>query len=346
MTNSSDSILEIRRELMKKAENLAIDFLEQEQGRWSALDKRAATPVDAIADLVRAGGKRIRPAFCISGYLAAGGDADGSAVVSTAAALELLHSCALIHDDVMDDSAWRRGAATVHQRHATEHRSGQWQGEPRRFGESVAILAGDLALIYADDFMAGMTPMVAEAWRDLRAELIVGQYLDVAAAARFDSDPALSRTIAQVKSGNYTIHRPMVIGAILASRPELAPLYRTYGLAVGEAFQLRDDLLDLLGDTQTLGKPAQLDFEQHKMTLLLSLAMQRDPAVRELVVEPGATADRLRDALLDSGICGEVEVHINELVALGSEAISAADLAPGWRQELIAMAHMVAYRDK
>lgn len=274
------------------------------------------------------------------------GDSGSDAVIAVAVALEFLHTCALIHDDVMDDSSWRRGVPTAHVRHAADHRTNQWQGESRRFGEGVAILAGDLALIYADDFMSEAGPVVAEAWAELRAELIIGQHLDLVAAARFTSDPSLSRIIARVKSGNYTISRPLVLGALTAGRADLQQIFLEYGQAIGEAFQLRDDLLDLISDTKILGKPARLDFEQHKMTLLLSLAIARDPEVAALVTTPDGSAERLRTTLLDSGICDEVETQISDLVATGTKVITDADLDPEWRDELIEMAHAVAYRDK
>lgn len=346
MTSSRDSVRQTRTRILEQAEQVIDKFLVNEHDRWSALGANAAIPVDAIADLIRAGGKRIRPAFCVSGYLAAGGEPEDPAIISAAIALEMLHTCALIHDDVMDASVRRRGAPTVHAEHASVHRDNHWQGESRRYGESVAILAGDLALIYADDFMAAAAPTVNRAWGELRAELIIGQHLDVIAAAEFACDPELSRQIAVVKSGHYTIHRPLVIGAIIAGRPELATAFRTYGVAIGEAFQLRDDLLDIFSDTETTGKPAGLDVEQHKMTLLVSLAMQRDPAVRELVTSPSASSARLGELLLDSGIRDEVETHIAQLVEKGCTAISDLPLEPNWSDELVDMAHAVVYRNK
>ncbi|MBB5912162.1 geranylgeranyl diphosphate synthase type I [Nocardia transvalensis] len=340
------SVRDVRNEMMKRAETAALEFLEKEYKRWYAVDPEAGATIESIADLMRAGGKRVRPEFCLSGYLAAGGDPEGHAIVSAAVALEFLHASALIHDDVFDESAVRRGAPTVHVKYSELHRSRGWQGESPRFGESVAVLAGDLALVYADIFMADAMPAATAAWGDVRAELMVGQHLDVVAAARYSGNPRLSRTIAQLKSGNYTIHRPLLIGALVAGRSDLSAPFEAYGLAVGEAFQLRDDLLDMFGDTDTLGKPAQLDLERHKMTLVLSLAIERDPAVRALIDAPDAAPARLQQALLDSDTAREVEKHIGELVARGGAALADADLEPGWHEELLALADAVAYRDK
>lgn len=334
-----DGIGDTRSIMMDRVEESLYEFLERESVRWRNVDVEAASSVEAIAGFVRAGGKRLRPKFCISGYLAVGGDPSDDAIISAATALELLHASALIHDDVFDESSMRRGVPTVHENFAARHLAGGWRGDPRRFGESMAILAGDLALVYADVFMAEATPRAIQAWRDLRTELMIGQHLDVVAAARFTSDSRLSRTIAQLKSGNYTVHRPLLIGAMVAGRPDVAQPFETYGLAVGEAFQLRDDLLDAFGDTAALGKPARLDADRNKMTFMLSLALEQD-SVAHTATSGGS------DTLAGSAMAIEVERHIDRLVLAGDRAVTNTDLKPGWRDELGAMAREVAYRDR
>ncbi|SDX94598.1 geranylgeranyl diphosphate synthase, type I [Amycolatopsis xylanica] len=346
--SAPDAVAAIRhtsRRLLDLVERQMSDFLAAERLKWAELNPRAVVPIEAVTTLVEAGGKRIRPAFCVSGFLAAGGDPDDRRVVHAAIALELLHACALIHDDVMDASPQRRGMPTVHAHHSELHSDRRWQGEARRFGESVAILAGDLALIYSDQFMAN-TPAANAVWNELRAELIVGQYLDIGAAAEFSVDPQLSRQIAIAKSGGYTIHRPLVVGASIAGRPELAGVFEVYGTALGEAFQLRDDLIDAFGDAEVTGKPAGLDFDQHKMTLLLALAMQRDDQVRELVLGAVPDAVKLREALISSGVRAAVEDRITALVAQSCRAIADAPIAREWRDELTAMTYEIAYRDR
>jgi geranylgeranyl diphosphate synthase type I len=337
---------ELRRELLDRVERRIRDFLAAERELRRKVDERASVPIDALFDLIDAGGKRIRPSFCIAGYLAAGGDPADGGIVAAAAALEVLHTCALIHDDVMDASAQRRGMPTVHTKHSAEHAGRGWQGEPRRYGEGVAILAGDLALIYADQIMSDAYPSVQAAWAELRSELIIGQFMDLVAAAEFSVDPELSRWIAITKSGRYTIHRPLIVGASLAGRPELAPAFEAYGDALGEAFQLRDDLMDAFGDAEETGKPAGLDFQQHKMTLLLGLAMRRDTRVRDLVLDPHRDPVKLREVLIDTGVPGHLEEHIDGLVEKGCQAIAAAPIEPRWQEELVALAHQVAYRKK
>jgi geranylgeranyl diphosphate synthase type I len=280
--------------------------------------------------------------LCISGFLAAGGDAADEAIVDAAVAWELLHACALIHDDVMDEAAVRRGQATAHVRHAREHRDHGWVGSPERYGESVALLAGDLALVYADRFMAAAGPVVRHLWDEARIELIVGQFLDTAAAVRGRPDIPLARWIARCKSGRYTIERPLALGVTLAGQARLVAAFEAYGAELGEAFQLRDDLLDIMGDPSVVGKPTGIDLDRHKMTLLMSMAMEQDVRIREAVHK----GQPLRDLLIETGMCAAVERRIERLVDRARAAIERAPVDDWWRRELGAMALRVAYRVK
>jgi len=326
------------------------DLLRTECERWGAVDARAAVPIEAITELVAAGGKRLRPTFCVSGYLAAGGTVDQDAVVAAAAGLELLHAFALIHDDILDNSPTRRGVPTVHAKQTGIHAAHGWAGEHRRYGEGVAVLAGDLAFSYANRLTSGLPGPAKEIWAQLGTEMIIGQQLDIALAAELAPDPDLARWIAVCKSGRYTIHRPLALGASIAGRPDLQEAFEAYGVAAGEAFQLRDDLLDAFGDSAATGKPAGLDVSEHKMTLLLALAATRDSRVASLVEDGrnGGVWDpvRLRDALLASGVRQEVEQRIDRLVATARSALATAPLADGWRERLDEMAAQVAYRDR
>ncbi|MES4888767.1 polyprenyl synthetase family protein [Streptomyces sp. NPDC096012] len=332
-------------ELLRRVEDRLRSLLAAERDAWAGVDERAVVPIDALAELIESGGKRIRPAFCITGYLAAGGDPEAPGIVAVGAALEMLHLSALVHDDVLDDSSHRRGLPTVHTRHTALHDSSGWQGEARRYGEGVAILVGDLALVYSGELMSQAPKPALPEWNKLRSEVMIGQYMDVHAAAAFSVDPRLSRLIAKIKSGRYTIHRPLVVGATAAGRSDLAPAFEEYGEAVGEAFQLRDDLLDAFGDSADTGKPTGLDFTQHKMTLLLGWAMQRDERIHALITEPGHTADEVRRRLVDTGVPADVEKHIDALVERGCKAIADAPVDQVWRGELTDMARRVAYRN-
>jgi (E)-4-hydroxy-3-methyl-but-2-enyl pyrophosphate reductase len=337
-------------ELVAEAGARIDDLLRAEAARWGAVDARAAVPIEAIAELVAAGGKRLRPTFCVSGYLAAGGTADRNAVIAVAAAVELLHASALIHDDILDNSPTRRGVPTVHAMHTGIHAARGWTGEPRRYGEGVAILAGDLAFSYANRLASVLPGPAMEIWTHMGTEMLVGQQVDIALAADLAPDPDLARWVAVGKSGRYTIHRPLSLGASIAGRPDLQPAFEAYGVAAGEAFQLRDDLLDAFGDSAATGKPSGLDVSDNKMTLLVALAATRDAQVARLVTDGrgngGWDPERLHAALLASGVREEIERRIDQLVADARAALAAAPLADGWRRRLGEMAEQVAYRDR
>jgi geranylgeranyl diphosphate synthase, type I len=337
---------ETRDRLLLEVEKRMHGFLAQQRERWSA-DKVTDTlvPIDAVAELLDAGGKRIRPAFCATGFLLAGGEPDDPVIVDASAAVEFLHAFALIHDDVLDDSPLRRGTPTVHTKYAALHASAGWRGESRRFGEGVAILAGDLAYVFADSLAADVPPVARQVWDELRAEMIIGQFVDVNAAAEFTVDPDLARWIAVCKSGRYTIHRPLLLGAAIAGRLDLSPAFEEYGVALGEAFQLRDDLIDGWGTSTTTGKPVNLDFDRHKMTLLLALALRRDDRVRELVTQDEWDSELLSALLIETGVRADVERRIDMLVEQACEAIDRAPVDEVWKAELASMAIQVTHRD-
>ncbi|MFH8497253.1 polyprenyl synthetase family protein [Streptomyces coeruleorubidus] len=322
--------------------------LTEESVRWAAIDPRCAAFVDAVTAITTAKGKLLRPRFCLLGHLAAGGDPADPRAVDAAAALELLHSFALLRDDVLDDSPLRRGAVTAHERHAKDHRARRLRGEPRRYGEGVANLAADLAHVYADRLTRALPEEAGAVWDETRVEVTVGQYLDIAVAAEGVADPHLSRWIAICKSGRYTIQRPLQLGAALAGRPDLADVFEGYGLPLGEAFQLRDDLIDAFGDSEDTGKPTGLDLERFKMSYLLSLAVSRDERIRELAAEPAGHdgAARMRGLLVATGVADEVEQRIAHLVDRARRAVADAPLVPRWRTELMDLTTRVAYRDR
>ncbi|WP_228080879.1 polyprenyl synthetase family protein [Streptomyces profundus] len=338
---------ELRGRILARVEQRLTDFLAAERGTFNEQQPDSVELLDTVAAMVSSGGKRLRPAFCVAGYLAAGGDPESPQLVDAAAALEFLHTFVLMHDDVMDDADLRRGDPTTHIVHTRLHEEREWRGDPRRYGEGVAILGGDLAHVFAHRLMQGMPPKVLTVWSELCTELMSGQFLDMRAAARFRPDPPLARHIALFKSARYTISRPLAVGAALAGNDELLGTFEEYGQATGEAFQLRDDLLDAFGSTQATGKPTWLDFKQHKMTLLMSFAMRDEPEVAALVgddlsaVEP----ERLHALLMRTGIRDRVEAVIDAQVKVASEAVRATSISPELMEELTAMAHAVAYRD-
>ncbi|MFD7322418.1 polyprenyl synthetase family protein [Streptomyces sp. NPDC059875] len=333
-----------RSEVIERVERRLSEFLAAEQERWLGVNSRGAVPVEAVTSLVAAGGKRLRPAFCAAGFLAAGGDPAEPLLVDAAAGVELIHTGALIHDDVLDASELRRGTPAVHTLHAAGHVEQDWLGEPRRYGEGVAIISGVLANVYADRLTRDLPPAARDIWSEMLTEIQIGQYLDVAVAAEGVVDPDLSRWIAICKSGRYSIHRPLQLGAAIAGRQDLAPVFEEYGEALGEAFQLRDDLIGTFGDSTAAGKPVGLDLEQHKMTLLLADAAERDESVRKLISEREWDTAEILDRLGEGK--ERIEQHITLLVERACGAIDRAGLDEDWRRELADMAVEVAYRNR
>jgi geranylgeranyl diphosphate synthase type I len=331
------------------------EVLAVEERRWADLDADLADPMAEIRRLVLAGGKRLRPAFCQWGYVALGGDASASIVVDAGAAFELMHAFALFHDDVMDDAASRRGNPTTHVVFAAHHADNGWMGEPRRFGEGVAVLIGDLAFVYADRLLAGANATAWGIWNELRIELNVGQVLDILGSVRGVRDVAQAERICRYKSGKYTIERPLHLGAALAD-PErfgvLAPALSAYGLPLGDAFQMRDDVMGAFGDAATTGKPVGGDLREGKPTPMMARAIAAaTPAQREvlsLAGRPGMTdADvtAVQQVIVDTGALADLEATIVRLTAEAIEAIERAEVDPGARDELIALAAYVSHRE-
>jgi geranylgeranyl diphosphate synthase, type I len=218
-------------------------FLREERGRLEREHPRAVELLDEVVDLIDAGGKRLRPAFCYLGYRAVGGE-DEERALRAAAAFELLHSMALIHDDVMDGDDWRRGRPAVHAR-LTEVAAKMGASDPARIGRAVAILAGDVAAVLADElllragFPADRFLRALGIYHRMRLDMVTGQYLDLAAAG------GDARRLAFLKGGAYTVLGPLLVGATLAgASPEDEARLRAFGEPLGEAFQLRDDLHD------------------------------------------------------------------------------------------------------
>jgi geranylgeranyl diphosphate synthase type I len=308
--------------------------LDGEVERWGRVDADLEAPLDALRASVLSGGKRLRPAFCYLAFVGAGGDPDDPAVWDAGTALELLHAAALIHDDVIDASARRRGADTVHVRFAAEHRRAGWRGDPDRWGQGVAILIGDLAVALSERLLAGAPGPVTAVFDEMRIEVNVGQYLDSLGTAHGPAaaDPARARRICRYKTAKYTVERPLHLGAGLADPERLGfwagPL-SAFGLPVGEAFQLRDDLLDLFGQAERTGKPVGNDLREGKPTLLAALtAAGATGDGAELFAARFGAADLTDDEVADlravaeaSGAREEVESIIESLVSEAKVAL-------------------------
>jgi len=330
------------------------DLLAAESARWADFDEDLREPIDEIARLVLAGGKRLRPAFTHWGFVGAGGDPDDPMVVNAGAAFELMHAFALFHDDVMDDASSRRGAPTTHTVFAEQHELGDWAGEARRFGEGVAILVGDLAFVYADQLLLGAPREAWAIWNELRIELNVGQILDILGGVRNDRRQDKAERICRYKSGKYTIERPLHLGAVLAApdrAAELLPALSAYGLPLGDAFQMRDDVMGAFGDEALTGKPVGGDLREGKPTPLLARAVASattsQRAVLDQVGRPGLTDAQvaaIQQVIVDTGALADLEATITSLTDEALVAIDKAPITDHARAELVELAHYVSWR--
>jgi geranylgeranyl diphosphate synthase type I len=254
----------------------------------------------------------------------------------------------------MDGSSTRRGNATVHVTFEERHALYGWRGEGRRFGEGVAILVGDLAFVYADQLLAGAPADALAVFTELRVEVNVGQYLDLVGTARGAVGQEGARRISLFKSGKYTVERPLHLGAALAGRlAELAVPLSAYGLPLGEAFQLRDDLLGAFGDTSVTGKPVGEDLREGKPTVLHAIAVERAGRAGASALQRYGAPDlgddevsTLQDVLVETGAVDRVEATIDELVAEAVAALERAEITPDARHALEDLAHYVAGRDR
>lgn len=326
-------------EIVTAVDDTLDDFLSAEMDTLTAIDPAVGGFAVTARDSVLAGGKRVRPTFAYWGWRGVAGDGEPlPPVLPALAALELLHAFALIHDDVMDSSATRRGRPTAHVAVAAQHAAAGRRGDPGKFGETVAILVGDLCLVWADRLLAraALPPArlleVRRCYDQMRVETIAGQYLDVLGESdptNWSVDRALQ--VARYKTASYTVQWPLLFGARLAgvvAEPPLIAAYTRYGLAVGEAFQLCDDLLGVYGDPATTGKPAGDDLRTGKPTALLMLARTlADPAQRRALDQVGVGAGdrevtRLADVVADTGAVAQVERMISDRV---DEALAALD---------------------
>jgi geranylgeranyl diphosphate synthase type I len=318
------------------------------------MDATLTPVVDEVAALA-AGGKRLRPAFAYWGWRGARGAhaEDEAAVLRAVAALEFVHASALVHDDVMDAALTRRGRPATHVGFATRHAVDDLSGDGDLFGTGAAILVGDLALVWSDELLrtSGIsTAALTRArcvWDTMRTEVTAGQYLDLLRAAGGLPGPDGALTVARYKSAGYTVQRPLQLGAAIAGAgAEVTDACTAIGLPLGEAFQLRDDVLGVFGDPAVTGKSADDDLREGKQTLLIALAGESaDAAGRRLLDEvlgdPTAGEeqfDAVRRLLETTGALARVEQRIAEQTALARDAIAAAPLAADARAALDALA--------
>ena len=350
-----------------------------------AAELREISPdLDVVDDGARrllAGGKRFRALFCYWGWRAVAGhaadfdpladetsDDDLDAVVSIAAGLEMFHAAALVHDDIMDNSDLRRGKPSAHRAFTLLHRERGWDGSADAYGTSAGLLLGDLLLGWSDELVddgvrRARTPDAGRAARlefgRMRTEVTAGQYLDIFEETAWRAHPPeelLSRAhrVIVYKSAKYSVEAPLAIGGALAdgSLAQIAAL-RDFGLPLGIAFQLRDDVLGVFGDPAVTGKPAGDDLREGKRTVLVTLARQKLPASAarvfdELLGDRSLDAEQiamLQTAVRDSGAVDHVERVISHQLEQARAALAQAPLARSARDELTALADAVTRRE-
>ena len=306
------------------------------------------------------GGKRFRAAFCWWGHqaIAPTDPATEAALLRACGSLELLHASALVHDDYMDASDVRRGRPATHRAFEQLHRERGWSASPEQYGASAAILLGDLLLSWSDEMLrtCGLpAERVIEAlgYFDLtRSEVVTGQFLDVSAQARGAADVDTAMTVLRYKSAKYSIERPLHIGGSLAgaTAEQISQLSR-FGLPLGEAFQLRDDLLGVFGDPSITGKPAGDDLIEGKRTVLIALALDALPTADAKVLDAGLGTPlspdevaQLCELIDSSGARMQVEEVISELTYRSLNALAAADVTDHARVVLEGLASEATQR--
>jgi geranylgeranyl diphosphate synthase type I len=332
-------------------------FLEGQTTRLEPLGADASRLL-AEARISVAGGKKFRAAFCWWGHHAVGAPDDEQALLRACAALELLHASALVHDDLMDASDTRRGHPSTHRTFEREHAAAGWRGGAEQYGAAGALLLGDLLLSWSDELLrrCGLpTERVMSALDvfDLcRSEVITGQFLDVSAQARGAADVDAAMTVLRYKSAKYSVERPLHVGAALAGgSTETLQQLSAFGLPLGEAFQLRDDLLGVFGDPEVTGKPAGDDLVEGKRTVLIALALEGAPSADAALLDrslgtPLSSTDveRLRRIIDDSGAHAQVEAVIEELAGRALAALEKSQVDETARGVLRELASAVTQR--
>ena len=344
-------------DLRPRVQKAVDDFISTQREILDGVSDDLDPLVEAVTDLL-SGGKRLRPAFCWWGYRGAGG-ADTEEALRAAAALEFLQACALIHDDVMDGSDTRRGMPSAHHRFAMLHRGSEWLGSPEAFGVGAAILLGDLCLSWADELLltsgvpAEHLNAAKRVYDEMRTELMAGQYLDLLEQARGGGSVERAMRVVRFKSAKYTIERPLHMGAALAGADaDVMAAYSGYGLPLGEAFQLRDDVLGVFGDPGETGKPAGDDLREGKRTVLIATAMARaTPAqaaqIRRHLGDPGLDATGvalLREVIADTGALNHAEQLITSLTDQALAALASVDLQAPAPEVLAGLAYAATRR--
>lgn len=320
------------------------DFLATRQSVMSAISPDIDPIMGSISDLVT-GGKRLRALMCYWGWRGAGGIASEPGVVTAGAALELFQAAALIHDDIIDRSDTRRGGPSVHRRFSQLHKSQGWALDSERFGQAAAILAGDLCLSFSEEAFTDIGKQAASGSRArlifnlMRTEVMAGQYLDIleeVAGPVRDRSGAVSRaqSIIRFKSAKYSTEHPLALGGALAgASDDLLRGYSAFALPLGEAFQLRDDVLGVFGDPVATGKPAGDDLREGKRTVLVAFALDQATPAEAAFIDAKLGMPGLGDADIAEirtiiANCGALQATEGLIDNFGAAAFAALEVLP------------------
>lgn len=320
------------------------EFLVAKSVEVGQITTSATEIVNAITSLTR-GGKRLRPLFAFWGFLGAGGHPEDRDIVRLGVALELFQAAALIHDDIIDNSDTRRGQPSVHKRFETQHQELGLSGNAKNYGMASAILTGDLCLSLSEEVFSeilSLTPKARATFNQMRTQVMAGQYLDVleeSAGPAYDPKEAVkrARTIVRYKSAKYSTENPFLLGGALANASEgLLNSYSDFALPLGEAFQLRDDVLGVFGDATITGKPTGGDLLEGKRTELIAHALLlSSPTEQEFIQSRLGAEDlsadevqKLSNILRDSGALAATELSISELTSNSDTALEKIAVSP------------------
>jgi geranylgeranyl diphosphate synthase type I len=346
------------------------NFISAQRDGAADLGREAGLLVETAAASLT-GGKRLRGRFCLAGWRAVEEArtptlvAPPESVIAAAAALEIFHAAALVHDDIIDNSDTRRGRPSAHRRLEATHRDAGWVGDAPSFGRSAGILLGDLLVAWSDDLLEeGLTaagdhaPQARAEYATMRREVTLGQFLDIAEESAFASEPddrhaERALRVASLKSARYSVQQPLAIGAALAGADAAqSAALAAFGHPLGMAFQLRDDVLGVFGDARETGKPSGDDLREGKRTVLIAYARERlsEPARRtldELVGDPSlddAQIASLQQTIVDSGALERVEALIADYAREADAALVGARLGEAAVGELRDLAHAATVR--
>ena len=344
---------------MRDEINLALsDFVKTGSQYLSNIGAELNPVAVEIEKFLLDSGKRLRPLFAYVGLLSTGKKPTPQ-MIKAVASLELIHVCALIHDDVMDNSDTRRGAPSIHKIFESLHLEQKLSGSASQFGSASAILMGDLALVWSaqmlhtsgisDQELIGVLPFYDE----MRVELMAGQYLDVFEQSLATQSIERSMKVARFKSGKYTIERPLHFGGALGNgSADLLNTFTEYGIPLGEAFQLRDDMLGVFGNPKETGKPAGDDLREGKRTALIAATFDRAnktqmEVLNEYFGDPNLSNDQislLQEIIVETGAQSHIESVIKQLAETSLNALTYEGISLEGKQLLQELAHLSTNR--